>query len=973
MAALAFASSPVTAQNRDNYSWGDRYNRSSPTPTPTTSTKPIKPQYRNVRAFYRNVRAFWGDVNPFYRNVRAFWGDVDPFYRNVRAFWGTMDPGAMASAAGAPAYAGVGTFWEGLGTKWESAATPWQNAGAYSLGTAQTYGNIATTLKDIVATSKSFWGSAITKQTGKSFEAAFATPMLNKFGINLNDPSSLAKLSASSQSEFFITWYDGLMSYSGTDHADWWMRSINWSPALAQQAQANTLSYEQRPVLGLVDFYAGMDADVMSKTLYAGGVQTTNAHGAGVASLAVASHDGTGIMGVAPNSKVVAYNPYDTSESADWPDVINAIIQVHNNAAAKMNNGRGASVVNLSLGVPFRTLAANYETVFRTPQIMSRKDQTLYVIAAGNDGYTESGSIGMGYGAIDTTFIVVGSVGPDNKISEFSNRPGNACLTISGLCAIGSLSLKDSGYLKNRFIVAPGELILVSDGEGGVSRQTGTSLAAPLVSATAMLVLDRWPWLRDKPRDVAKVILDSATDLGAPGIDEVYGVGLLNVEGALSPLNFSKLTFTLMNSSGRSQGNVSVSTLLGRGIQSSWSANNMYFTAFEKLSESDRDFLIPLSSRLYGTTRNGDYFQDYVYNRMVTWIGGSSFTSGARGFADGMQSAPAEFGGWTMRMSGRLVSSYDADGRASSPELRSTVFLSSPSGKMGFSMGHGDGAVALGGGHGVFLAADFDPYSGGANPLLGFANGGTHAVAQMRLGSGFDVRTGFTEQRQRRRAEGERLVDANGLALLDRYRASAMTVEVGYNAAPWLRVTAAATNLREPNAVLGVRPIIGDDLAGGSRTNGLTFGADATLGHGLSVFGSATSTRALSAGNDSTLRIGKNGASGTSFQAGLAKHGLVGKGDALRLTVAQPLRLDGGSIELTEMQVVNRETGEKGVVTQRFSLAGTQPRRLVLESAYGAPILNGRAQLSLFGRGEMRDLDAGTPRFMLGSRLQLPF
>lgn len=212
---------------------------STNTPSPTapsvepatgTSAKPLKPLYRNVRAFYRNVRAFWGDVNPFYRNVRAFWGDVDPFYRNVRAFWGTMDPAQLAMSAGAPAYAGVGPFWEGLGGQWDLIAGSWQKGGDYNLLSAPRYALISAQLKTMVATSESFWGSAVRKKSGQSFNTAFADPMLSRFGISLSNPSSLAKLDAATQSQFFIEWYDGLMTYSGTDHADWWMKSINWTP-----------------------------------------------------------------------------------------------------------------------------------------------------------------------------------------------------------------------------------------------------------------------------------------------------------------------------------------------------------------------------------------------------------------------------------------------------------------------------------------------------------------------------------------------------------------------------------------------------------------------------------------------------------------------------------------------------------------------------------------------------------------------
>lgn len=73
----------------------------------------------------------------------------------------------------------------------------------------------------------------------------------------------------------------------------------------------------------------------------------------------------------------------------------------------------------------------------------------------------------------------------------------------------------------NRFIVAPGEMILVSDGQGGVTRYSGISFAAPLVAGTVSLIQDRWPWLTDHPKDVTNIIFKSAKDLGAPGIDPV--------------------------------------------------------------------------------------------------------------------------------------------------------------------------------------------------------------------------------------------------------------------------------------------------------------------------------------------------------------------------------------------------------------------------------------------------------------------
>jgi subtilisin family serine protease len=61
---------------------------------------------------------------------------------------------------------------------------------------------------------------------------------------------------------------------------------------------------------------------------------------------------------------------------------------------------------------------------------------------------------------------------------------------------------------------------------------SGTSMATPIVAGAAALLEGRWPALKARPATVADILLNSATDIGARGVDPVYGRGLLNVERA---------------------------------------------------------------------------------------------------------------------------------------------------------------------------------------------------------------------------------------------------------------------------------------------------------------------------------------------------------------------------------------------------------------------------------------------------------
>ena len=78
----------------------------------------------------------------------------------------------------------------------------------------------------------------------------------------------------------------------------------------------------------------------------------------------------------------------------------------------------------------------------------------------------------------------------------------------------------------NDFIVAHDDVLSAGD-------KQGTSYASPRVAGAAALVRHKFPNLASA--QLKQVLLQTATDLGATGVDSTFGHGKLNIAGALSP------------------------------------------------------------------------------------------------------------------------------------------------------------------------------------------------------------------------------------------------------------------------------------------------------------------------------------------------------------------------------------------------------------------------------------------------------
>jgi len=884
----------------------------------------INPFYGDISPFWGDISPFWGDINPFHGDINPFHGDISPFWGDISPFYGDIDPfyGDIN-----PFYGDIGPFWGDIGPFWGDINAFWGDIDPFSETASTEYASVADQLAEIFAQAEDVFGAAVEHETGQSLHDAVLAELLARYGLDLDDPDSFASLDAGDRSAFFLDFYDGLMGFTGLDRVDHWMPAVGWTPALSQGAGAGN-----NVVVGLLDFSFTSDEALNVRNAKGETGWLNFSHGAAVASLINAPLDGEGVMGMAPNATLVAYNPFDDTLSTNFDDVTTGIESLL---------AGNAHIINMSLGLPGTTFAQDWADVFSSDKVARRADQALFVVAAGNDGYTQDFDVDWTSVGDVSNLIIVGSVDPAGNISSFSNRPGDACFTVNGAC--------EEGFrLMDRFLVAPGELILVSDGQGGVVRQSGTSFAAPLVSGAAAMVQGRWGWL--EASDVADVLLRSARDLGEPGTDAVYGRGMLDVQAAMSPLDNNELYIVTGDLSRRDV----TGAVRTRGRLTFYSADENSVTLFEDLNDTFRDFQVSLEDLTLDLSdeelSSAINAETYLYERNRN---ADSNNDGTADFRDTNEFAVAMSARGNLRVSA-VASTLDPRDHANSGELPFQVGVRIADDAAGRELrfGHGEGALALTGQPGFGLFSDHRPETGGVNPVLGFASGGAYGMAGYTLDRDtqftFGVTTNYDEHLVTLPYSGEERGAVDGL---DPYAAAAFTAAASHRVNDGLSVNLAYTLLTEEAAFLGSQGTGPLSFSGGTQTSAVTFGASTRLPLNLSLDASATVARTATGGFDSGVLEVTQSPVSTAFQMTVTRQGLFSQSDAVRVSLIQPLHIEQGELRYTAARIEDRESGDLTVASETWRLGGERP--LFAEAMYGTTLFSGSTEFSLYSRFEL--------------------
>ncbi|MGD6894607.1 S8 family serine peptidase [Bacillus infantis] len=216
-------------------------------------------------------------------------------------------------------------------------------------------------------------------------------------------------------------------------------------------------------------------------------------HGTHVAGIiAGAKGNGIGGYGVSPNAEILPIDVFDRGWGAtDYAAAQGILYAIE----------KKAKVINMSFGGTYSS------QILKDAVAKAISEGIVVVAAAGNTG-DESISYPAAYEGV----ISVGNI--DEKKQK-------------------ALS---STYGPSTDLVAPGENIYSTyydlEKKSTFAPLSGTSMAAPIVSGTAALLLAKYPSLSN--REVEYILKHSAGDLGKPGFDVEYGYGLINPVKALS-------------------------------------------------------------------------------------------------------------------------------------------------------------------------------------------------------------------------------------------------------------------------------------------------------------------------------------------------------------------------------------------------------------------------------------------------------
>lgn len=570
----------------------------------------------------------------------------------------------------------------------------------------------------------------------------------------------------------------------------------------------------------------------------------------------------------------------------------------------------GAGVINLSL------------TYMATPDIVAAINNAaakgaFIVWAGGNEAralLANANTLGLTQNAINHLIFAGALDTTAAKSATFSNTPGTGSLV--------STTGAKTRYAA-RWIDAPGVNILapgITYGPSAMALWSGTSMSAPLVSGSLTLLQSAWPILKTNGT-TANLLLSTATDLGAVGVDAIYGTGRVNLTKAFQPVG--SLTVTQANGRTATVSSLTKSMITGGALGSMPTVQTKLanFTAFDSYA---RNFGVNLSGLIQTkpTAAQLNPLPNNVNRGVVVMkLDGGGYVAVLPASADN----PFD----------RMGLTGSVDGTTAMPN--SYLALTSAAGAT-FAMGYGvpnqlSYARAAYGSNGA--AADFAALSGDLNvaSLSDLAQGGYNVAYGMPFGSNARVAVAYSQTVN----VTTNTVMSNSLVSSVPAGSSASNAMLGVTYKFNEQWTGGATLglLGEQSGLLGSSYQTDSALSlGDNRTTSFGF----SLGYAFDERNSLLAEAGLAytkGGEGSGLLAGTSEIQSRSFGFTFQSKQIINKGDRFAISLKQPLRVVSGDVG-----VVSASVDELGIAHYNTDSVSLVPdgREIDLKFAYDTPI-----------------------------------
>src|SRR6185437_7289167 len=441
---------------------------------------------------------------------------------------------------------------------------------------------------------------------------------------------------------------------------------------------------------------------------------------------------------------------------------------------------------------------------------------------------------------------------------------------------------------------------LAPDNTGALFLWSGTSFSAPTISGAVALLAQAFPNLTGQ--QIVQILFNSADDLGAPGVDPIYGHGALDLARAFAPQGATTLA----------DSKVPVGGFNGELPGAAGDAAARGSMGAIILDGYKRAYVLNLAA----TLRHG--IVDHPLSRSL-----QNNVNVAGGTAGPLNVA------MTVRENHDLAQGYQLEGGMNiGPEDQRKAQLIAASAvaridnQTAIAFGFADGAKAMerrltGVAQGAFLVAnDIE----GSPDFL--AKRGSSMAVRHQFGS-----TGVTISGETGSVWQEVQTSATGSP----YRLTSVAVDhqFGRN-----RLQLGLSRLNETDTVLGGRMA---SALGGGGSNSLFLDAEARHDFGRGWTGTLTARRGWTDFNGGKFQT-------DAYSFDVAKVGVLGTSDTLAFRIAQPLRVDHGGFGMLLPTSYDYFTQTATDSFQTMSLTPSG-REVDGEVSYGKDLLGGNAWL----------------------------